>query len=469
MAVSKYKKLAKNTAIFAVGNFSTKILSFLIVPLYTYVLTTEEYGRIDLFVTTLSFLVPIMTLSIQEALIRYLLGKEVDENTAISNCWAVYIVGAVISVLLFPLYRLYLKDENISLIFTILLLFNSFNAIFTHYLRSIGRNIAYTIKGIIDTIVLLSFNVIFLIFMHLGMMGYLYSMAISQLVGCVYLLFVGKLWNKLNLKHLNYRVLKKMVRFSMPLIPNSLMWWIMSAGDKYIINYFLGDSANGIYSLSLKIPTIITMLYSIFFQAWQMSAIEENDSKEREEFYSTIYRLTNALLIGIVALIIIGIKPLYVLVMNNNFATAWVYVPILSIATAFNCQSSFFGVVYTTAEKTTRAFGTTALGATMNLIFNFALIKPLGLQGVAVGTCMGYIVVALVRARDAKKEINMDFDIKRTFLAVAIVFIQSIITIYIGNIGIIVVGIISISLLVKIYYYEICEIVNKCRILFRRK
>lgn len=469
MKTSKYTKLVKNTAIFAIGNFSTKILTFLIVPLYTYVLTTEEYGRIDLFTTTISFLVPIVTLSIQEALIRYLLGKEIDEYTAISNCWAVYISGVVISICLYPLYKIYFKTSELALLFTVLLVLNSFNSIFTHYLRAVGKNIEYTVKGIVGTVVLLSLNVLFLVVFRLGMMGYLYSMLISQSVGVLYLLLIGKLWNKLNFKSLDLLLLKKMLQFSVPLIPNSLMWWVMSAGDKYIINFFLGDSANGIYSLSLKIPTIITLFYSIFFQAWQMSAIEENNSKSRRQFYETVYKLTNALLAVLIVCIIAGIKPLYVLVMNERFSSAWIYVPILCVATAFNCQSSFFGVVYTTSMKTQKAFGTTALGAIANLAFNIMLIKPLGLQGVAVGTCMGYIVVALVRARDAKKEINMDFDIIRTIFAIIIISAQSLATISFGNIGIGIVGGISIILVILLYRTEAIEIINKVLGLIRKK
>lgn len=459
MESSKYVKLVKNTAIFAVGNFSTKILSFLIVPMYTYVLTTEEYGKIDLFITTISFLIPILTIQIQEALIRYLLGKEIDEQTVISNCWMIFLCGCFFSIILTPIYYMFFKSVFMVIFFTIILLINSFNSIFTHYLRAAGMNIKYTVNGIIVTVTLLSFNVIFLLIFKLGMMGYLYSMMISQMIGVIYLLIIGKLWNKLNLKFLDKVWLKKMLLFSIPLIPNSLMWWVMSAGDKYIINFFLGNSANGIYSLSLKIPTIITLFYSIFFQAWQMSAIEENNAEGRKKFYETVYKLTNALLAGIVVCVIIGIKPLYVLIMNERFASAWIYVPILALATAFNCQSSFFGVVYTTSEKTNKAFFTTALGAVINLIFNFILIKPLGLQGVAIGTCLGYVMVSLIRAYDCQKEIHMSFDMARTIAAIGVLAIQSLITILFGNFEIIIVGFISISTIVFLYRNEVKEII----------
>lgn len=235
----------------------------------------------------------------------------------------------------------------------------------------------------------------------------------------------------------------------------------MSAGDKYIINYFLGDSANGLYSLALKIPTIITLFYSIFFQAWQMSAIEENNSESRKRFYENVFKLTNALLAGLIVCIIAGVKPLYVLVMSDRFSPAWIYVPVLCVSTAFNCQASFFGVVYTTSEKTSKAFITTALGAAMNLCFNFLLIRPLGLQGVAIGTCLGYVVVCLIRANDTKKEIHMDFDLVRTVLMILVMIMQCVVTIIGGNVAIAIAGGVASIAIILLYRKEIIEIYNK--------
>lgn len=468
MAENKYSKLVKNTAIFAIGSFSTKILNFLIVPLYTYVLTTEEYGRIDLFTTTISFMLPIITLSIQEAMIRYILGNEMDETAVVSNCWAVYVAGSLLSLCLYPMYKFYFKTTVMAVLFTSSLLLQSFNAMFEHYLRCIGKNVAYTVKGILGTVVTLSLNVVFLLGFGWGMMGYLYAGAISQIVGVIYLLTVGRLWKKLTFQYVNKGTLKQLISFSAPLIPNSLMWWIMSAGDKYIINYCLGDGANGLYSLALKIPTVITLFYSIFFQAWQMSAIEENNSESRRSFYENVFKLTNALLAGLIVCIIVGVKPLYVWVMSERFSPAWIYVPVLCVSTAFNCQASFFGVVYTTSEKTGKAFITTALGAVMNLFFNFLLIKPLGLQGVAIGTCLGYVMVCLIRANDTKKEIHMDFDIKRTVMAIIVVLVQCVVTIVGGNIELVIAGGAAMVTVFILYRVEVLEIFNKAIGMFWR-
>lgn len=464
----KYQKLVKNTALFAIGSLASKILTFLIVPLYTYVLSTEEYGKIDLFTTTISFAIPILSLQIHEAMIRFLLGKEMDERTVVGNCWVVFLAGSFFSTLLFPLYLFIFKKLLLSLIFWLLLILENFNGIFIHYLRTTGKTSAYAIKGVLCTVVFLSFNVLFLVVFKLGMMGYFYSFLISNVVGVLFLLIFGGLVRAINIKEFDFPSLKKMLFYSIPLIPNSLMWWIMSAGDKYIINLFLGDSANGIYSLSLKIPTIVSLFYTFFAQAWQMSAIEENNSAERKKFYETIYKTSNALLLLVVTLITVFVKPVFK-VMSENFYSSWKYVPLLSFAMALSCQASFFGVVYTTSKNTKRAFFTTALGAVMNLTFNLILINIFDLHGIVLGTLIGYFVVMVIRAKDTKTEIGMSFDLHRTVLGCLVVLIQILLTILIDNWIIYLFGVVSIVVVWLLYLHECASIFSTMLKRFKRK
>lgn len=463
----KYTKLVKNTVIFTVGSFGSKILSFLIVPLYTYVLTTEEYGQIDLFTTSMGLIIPFVTMLIQEALLRFLLAKEINKETAVSNCCLIFILGTVVSVCLYPFYKLFISFDNYIWMFIILLILNSFTQIFSQYLRATEASIAYAVNGVIVTSVTVISNLFFLVVLKLGMTGYLFALAVAQIASAIYILAVGRILQKVSLKYLDIQALKMMLKYSIPLIPNSLMWWLMSAGDKYIINFYLGDSANGIYSLAMKIPTIINMIYSLFFQAWQLSAIEENNTDGRKGFYENVFKSVTALLTIITAVIILFSRPFYCLVMNGSFKHAWKYVPLLSIVTIFSCFSSFFGIIYTTSKNTHKAFYTTVLGAVVNLVFNFIFIQIFGLQGVAAGTGAGYLVVALIRGFDVKKETGMKFDVKYLILINLILFIQTIITIKGTIILYIITGILSILLILFIYKKEVRNIAKK--ILYNKK
>lgn len=421
---SKYKKLIKNTAILSIGEFANKILHFLIIPLYSYVLTTEEYGQIDLFTTSITMLLPVMTLQIQEGLLRFVLGKETTKEKAVGNCWLIYLAGSAFVLLLFPAYVVAYRSVERAAIFVALVLMGGFNTIFIHYLRITDRMVEYAAKGVLATFVNLLFNVLFVLVLRLGVDGYLYAMLISRFFGVCYLLLICDLRQYLHLRYADKQLLGQMLKYSIPLIPNTMMWWVMSSGDKYVINYFMGDSANGIYSMALKLPTILTLLYSFFSQAWQMLAIEEHGAADRKEFYERIYKMTNALLLLMVSAVILLVRPLYEIILHERFAPAWEYVPMLSLSMVFSCQSRFFGVVYTTTKKTHKAFITTVWGAVVNLLFNFILIKPLGLHGVAIGTCLGYMAVVLIRGRDMRKEIRFSFDLKRLAVSFIIILIQ---------------------------------------------
>ena len=465
---TKYTKLAKNTVIFTIGNFATKILSFLIVPLYTYILSTEEYGRIDLFFTAGSLIVSFLTLQIHQAMMRFLLGKETKDEIALSNCMAVFILETVLSLLFLPIYILAFKSTELGLLFLVNLVFSSFNVIFSDYLLVVEKNVLYAIKGVVVTAVLLSSNVIALVFLKLGMNGYIYANILSQIVGCVFLLLTNKYQDKIKIKNIDFDILKQMLKYCVPLIPNSLMWWIMSSGDKFIINYYLGDSANGLYSLALKVPTIISMFYSYFVQAWAISAIEENESEERKQFYERIYKVSNAMLFAMVSIITLFIKLLYTTVMGVDYRPSWIYVPILAMATAFSSQTSFFAVFYTLSKKTKSIFVTTLAGTVINLIANFILVHIIGLQGIALGTAIGYIVVLIIRMSGTRKDMKIDLDTRRTLICLGIIILQITVTITCGDVFLYGIGVIASGLIMYLYRSElislIADIITKIRI-----
>ena len=434
MSENNYKKLVYNTAIFAVGNFGSKILTFLIVPLYTYVLTTAEYGTIDLFITSLGMVIPFSTMMVNEALIRFVLGKDLTPKEAASNCFAVFLFGAAISIAFTPVYKMIFKFDEYIWIFVALLVVRTFNQIYSEYFRAINQNVKFTIFGLITTATTLGFNVLFLLVFKWGMAGYLYATLLAAVIGTIYILVFSDFFKVVSFKCIDKKILKMILKYSIPLVPNSLMWWIMAAGDKYIINYFLGDSANGIYSLALKIPQIINMVYSLFIQAWQMSAIEVESSEDKKGFYQNVFNVTSFGMVFITIGIVMLIKPVYVGVMSKEFAIAWEYVPLLSVSTIISCYASFFSVVYTVGAKTNKVFITTALGAATNLLFNFILVRPLGMQGIAIGTCLGYFAVLLIRARDMKIEMNIGISFKRNIFSFVLLIIHSLILISFGEI-----------------------------------
>ena len=467
---SKYTKLAKNTLVFAIGTFGSKVLSFLIIPLYTYYLSTSEYGSIDLFTTSINMMVPFVTLMIQEASIRFMVTKEMPRKIILNNCMFIFSLGGVVSIALIPLYSRVLPDKKQVLFFVLLLLLTSYNTIFSQYLRACNKNVSFSVNGIIVTSVTVFSNVLLIVGLKFGVKGYLISLILAQAIASVQASISGRIFNDLSFEKININMLKQMLVYSIPLVPSNLMWWIMSAGDKYVINYFLGNSANGIYSIAMKIPTILSMMYTIFMQAWQLSALEESKSEERAEFYDKVFSLTAAFLLCGTSVIIFIVKFFFQKAISPNYFESWKYIPLLCVATIINCFAGFSGVTYTIDKNSKKAFYTTFIGAVTNLLFNFILIRIAGLFGVVIGTLLGYTAVFIIRARDAHHELKMNFDIRRIIPCFTTVILQAIFTNFVENILIFsLVNLVCLFIIINIYMKEIKRIVMAFINIFSKK
>ena len=453
----KYSYLLKNSLIFGVGTFGSKVLQLLIVPLYTYVLSTVEYGQIDIFSTTISLVLPFITLLIHESIIRFLTVDEISKEQAVNSGMLVFFNSIIIAILITPVYA-FVFDKKYAALFLVCLVFNAFVAIFQNYLKACGQIVDFTVCGLINTFSFLITNLLMLLVFNLGANGYIYSMIISQIASSIYIIIKGHIFRNISLSRRDFPVLQEMLRYSVPLIPNNLMWWIMNAGDKYIINYFLGDSANGLYSISIKIATIISTLFSIFMQAWQLSAIEESGNDERTKFYSKVYSCVMALLFGTTSIILIINKPLFSIIIGEQFFEAHQYSPLLCVATVINCMSTFFGVTYLVNKSTQKAFTTTVIGAITNVLANFLLIKPLGLTGVALGTILGYVVVTIIRIRDTKITVSMNFDTYRTLFGITIIFLASVGYMFVNGYQSVFLGCLCLFLFTILYRFEIKEL-----------
>ena len=221
----------------------------------------------------------------------------------------------------------------------------------------------------------------------------------------VVLILKKRLWRRMT-RRPNRNLRRKMLRYSIPLIPTTVFWWITSASDRYMINAMLGGDANGIYTVANKLPTILTLLSSVLMQAWQFSAIQESKSDLREQahFYSNVWlALMAALFIASSAMIAFAKLEIRLLASDAYF-DAWQYVPVLCAAMLFCAFTSFLGSVYTVTQRSGLSFWTSLIGAAVNIALNALLIpSKLGIQGAAIATFASYFIVFLVRARSARR------------------------------------------------------------------
>ena len=427
--MNKYIKLIRNIGNFTIGNLGSKFLTFLIVPLYTYVLTTEEYGLIDTTITLVSLFLPFFTCAIYEAILRYTLNSKYTKEEVFTNCFIVLILGFLIFIFVMPIINLFI-DFNFLLYFILLLITQGIYTFFQQFSKGIDRNQVYTISGLIYTFIMLLLNVLFLVNFKMGIPGYFLSMIIGYTISSIYITITTNIFKYFKVNVISKESIKVYLKYSIPLVPNSIMWWVMNASSKFFILYFLDLSANGIYAIAFKIPTVISMFSQIFFQAWQISAVEEENSSSKSTYYSKIYNLFSIVMFGISSFLLVVLKPLILNFFSQDYIDAWEYIPFLILAVVFSSFSSFIGVNYIVSKKTSGVFTSSLIGAIANCIFNILLIPCIGLYGASIATLLSYFIMWIIRYRDTKKQINIKIN-KFAYLFNILIITFQIILLYI--------------------------------------
>lgn len=424
----KYNALIKNIGLFTIGNFGSKLVSFLMIPLYTAILSTTDYGTVDLIQSTAQLLMPILLLSIQDATLRFGMDPKYKKEDVLSTTINVIIKGTailligIIIVNATGIIKLSLEYE-IFLFFAFLL--GALNNCFNLYLKSRDKASVIAIGGIIGTIVTCLSNILSLVIFKLGINGYIISNLLGIFIQLLYQFIVGKIYKDLHINKYN-NISKPMIKYSTPLIANSIAWWINNASDRYILTWISGINANGIYAIAYKIPNMLTTFQNIFQNAWSISAISEFDKDDTDGFIGNNYMLYSFVSIIGCSIILLFNIPIASILYSDQYFEAWKYVPFLLMGTVFNGIAQLEGALFSATKRTKEVSKTTVIGAVVNTIGNLMFIHIWGIMGAALSTMIGYGLMWLLRTKSLQKFIKMKIDWKKHSIAIIILLLQTI-------------------------------------------
>ncbi len=424
--MNKYKRLFGDSLIYMMGNFGSKLVSLIMVSFYTYTLSPSEYGNADVALTTISLVMPIVTCCIHEAILSFILKSEYEPIKILSNGIFVCLINSIIMSIVFICIYVLSGNHNLLWIAGIVIV-EGFNSLLLQYSRATNHTKLYAMSGIVVTFSIAIFNIIFLSQIKLGLKGYFLSFVLAYTISIIVLFVKSGAVHNISKLYFEKTIIKEMLKFSIPLIPNSLLWWMMNALDKYVILFYLGEEYNGVYAVSAKIPTVLATFTTIFVQAWQVSAIIESDAEDKDSFYNRIF--DGLLFFDVIAFlgIMAVIKPLLTGVIHNSYIDTWKYVPFLLLGTVFSSAASFLGANYLASKKTKGALTSSLSGGMFNLVLNFVLIKAIGLNGAAVATALSFLLVFILRIIDSRKFV----DIKMNSLKICAYCISTLIELYV--------------------------------------
>lgn len=400
---SRNKELMLGTIIYAIGNFGTKILSFLIVPIYTFYILPKDLGEYDLLMTTVSLLSPLITMKISDATYRWIIRKEEAVEKCLSATYQVLIINSIVCSLVLLGINYFIPIWNCYSLIIILILDRTLECL-QKLLRGLKKQKLFVMSGLLYTTVLVTLNLIKICILKQGVEALLESVVIAQVISIIFILLSEKQLLKVNLKEVYLPLQKELLSYSIPLVPSSLGWWVMSTSDRYVIRYFLGATANGIFAVSYKFPSILQTIFVMFNNSWTDLALAELEKgSNSEEYSSKVFKELYRISFGITLILIPLTKIVTQVILSESYKIASVYIGFLYLGTVFQGFSSFCSIGYLQGKKTKGAAITSIYGAIANLFVNLILIKRYGLFAASISTFVGFFVMWIIRMYDIRE------------------------------------------------------------------
>lgn len=452
--MSKGKAFIKNTSLLLLGKFSSQLVTFLLLPLYTNSLLASDYGLVELLQTYISLFVPVLTLRQDAAIFRYLIdvrGEKTKEESIITNSIVCLIIEILIfSLAFFVIIQFIQFKYNWTIFINIVILMCS--GIILQILRGVGDNKNYTIASIIIATTTMVSNILFIKVLKFDASSILISSSIANVIGTLYVIFKQKTYKYIKIGSINKKQMIEMLKYSIPMIPNGLSWWVINVSDRTIISMIINTAANGIYSVSCKFSNLLNSLFSVFSMSWQETASIYIQDKDREFFFSKminqIFRLFASISLGLLIFIAISFD----VIIGEQYLEAYKYIPILLLSNVFNVLMGLLGGIYIALKMTKKISTTTIISAILNIVINLSLIKFIGLYAASVSTLVTYIVISIIRYLDIRKTIKIKLDIKSLIIFLLVYCLMTLVY-YKNNI---ILNIISLlGILVYLYFYNV--------------
>lgn len=400
---SKVSRLGKNTLLVFVGNIGSKLIGLLMMPFYTSWLSVSDYGLSDIITVYVTFFMGIVTCCIGESLFIFPKGADiVKQSKYFSSGLCFLIMVLAVTALLFEGIDLWAGCfsvvnsfvDNIWLIY-FMLVSQIVQQVSQQFTRSIDQMKVYSITGIVSTIFTAIFT--FLMIPQFGVAGYVWSIILANIVAGLYSFFASSSYKFFSFKNYDKSFLKTMLKYSIPLIPNGVMWWLVNALNRPLMEHHLGMHDIGIFAIANKFPGILSMVFAVFTTSWQISVLEEFGKDGFVKFYNNVFKLVFLVLIIILISITFCSKLIVSVFASEDFFDAWQYVPFLTLGVLFANVSGFAGSVFSATKESKYFFYSSLWGAISAIVLNFILIPLYGIMGACLSVIVSFFVMAISR------------------------------------------------------------------------
>lgn len=428
----KNKRLFKDTFLYGLGDIGAKLVGFLLIPIYTRYLSANDYGDYSLWLTYQAIFAAFLSLQIVEGVYRYLLDEKYNKSKVINASF----IMITIPVFIFLILAFFISNGK-YLVISLYFVFYVYFTFFKQVVRGLKKIKLFSISSVIAVLASSLISIYYVVKLNSGYIGIIYGSICGYILTIFFIVVKIKNFLSLSFYQIPYSLFKKLLLFSIPLIPSALSWWVINLSDRLVIDHYSGKASLGIYSVALSISGVILLFNAMFQKAWQTSAIENFNDSNNEQNYNDVFDFVLGGFLIVISLFTLLIKPFSFFLLGAEFFEAWIYAPILSTAFMFQLFGSFIGTYYWSSKKIKGELYTSILAALINIGLNFLLIPFFGIMGASLATVFAYFALWLIRVYSLRKNISLKINYNLLFtclLAISLIHILNIFTLEIPNI-----------------------------------
>ena len=452
--ISQIRRLAWQTLVYGTGNVLTRFVTFLLLPLFTHVLTQEEYGIATLVYVFLGFMNIIYHYGLDAAFMRHVSELEDGQEKKKFFSTAVWLslgTSGIFSLLIMTLGRVLsvtlLGDEGYERVFVLaagILFLDTLSHVPFALLRMQEKAVIFTLVKLLNVVATLGLNIYFVGILSRGITGIFTSAFLASVITTLSVITATVVSFRFTFIP---RQAKEFVKFGLPFVPAGLAAIAMEMIDRYILAYLKDTSAVGLYSAGYKLGILMLLLTTAFNYAWQPFFLKMGNTREARPVFARIFTyfvlVATFVLLTVTAFIheIIHVRIFGYSIIGPAFYDAEPIVPLILCAYVFQgAYLNFLPGIY--FEKRTYQIPLiTGVGAVVNIVFNFLLIPVYGMMGAAVATLAGFSTMAVLTFFVSRRLFPVSYEWSKIFrivictalgLAVIFLFGQTIVAKLIG-------------------------------------
>ena len=404
---SRATRFLRDFGLYAIGVLGPRLVSFLLLPLYTYFIDRpEEYGYFDLCLTVVMMLIPVVTLQLREGAFRFLATARSDNQRAVvvrhiyRTLMSSLMITATLVLVLAMLGNVAYLWPTVAMLVAM-----SVHDVSSQVCRGLGHTAVYVRGNLLTTTLVGLLSIVFVGMWHWGIAGIFATQITAHFAGTAY-----NEWHTHSLRLLRLpkqgrgRVAASLMQYCLPLIPIALCLWVTNNAGRLFVSHYLGFEANGIYAVAVRFAAIVQTIALVFYQSWQETSLRQFHAADRDTFFSQMFAHFVYVLSAVTIVCCFALKFAYPFLVGAHYQRSLRYIYPLMLSAALSAlATAFFDPAYQSARKTGRAMPGIMLSAVVNVGLNIWLVPRCGIGGAAIASVAAFAMLLIWRVVDTRK------------------------------------------------------------------